>query len=259
MISWPRVPVSPNPRQPTMHAYRVTKSPQFWQRRSGTHRIAKCAMTARPMGRANVYQTGKGRGEWNRSIENRDDEKSALVDENRRIARSLWGGDSMKLVIALNGRDYAIDFSLAGTQVRGTIDGDAFECDAVQVSRGVYSVLIDGFVFDVRVELSADRLRINTVGCEYSGSIHDPRQWRRRDDSAVESQGRQKVTAPMPGKVVRLLVSAGEQVEVSQGLVVVEAMKMQNEVRSPRSGKVEQLLVSEGQAVTAGETLGFII
>ena len=62
----------------------------------------------------------------------------------------------------------------------------------------------------------------------------------------------------MPGKIVRVLVNAGDHVEAGQGLLVVEAMKMQNEVRSPKSGIVERLLVSEGQAVTAGETLGII-
>ena len=59
----------------------------------------------------------------------------------------------------------------------------------------------------------------------------------------------------MPGKVVRLLVKAGDSVEVGQGLLVVEAMKMQNEIRSPKSGSVERVLVAEGQAVNAGEVL----
>jgi biotin carboxyl carrier protein len=59
----------------------------------------------------------------------------------------------------------------------------------------------------------------------------------------------------MPGKVVRVLVKAGDQVEAAQGLLVVEAMKMQNEIRSPKGGTVERVLVKEGQAVNAGEVL----
>jgi biotin carboxyl carrier protein len=59
----------------------------------------------------------------------------------------------------------------------------------------------------------------------------------------------------MPGKVVRLLVKQGDAVQAGQGLMVVEAMKMQNEIRSPKSGKVEKLLATEGQAVNAGEVL----
>jgi biotin carboxyl carrier protein len=62
----------------------------------------------------------------------------------------------------------------------------------------------------------------------------------------------------MAGKVVRLLVKSGDQVEVGQGLLVVEAMKMQNEIRSPKSGTVEKLQVNEGQTVNAGEVLASI-
>jgi biotin carboxyl carrier protein len=74
----------------------------------------------------------------------------------------------------------------------------------------------------------------------------------------VEAEGRQQITAPMAGKVVRLLVKSGEKVEVGQGLLVVEAMKMQNEIRSTKSGTVERLLVQEGQTVNASETLAWI-
>jgi biotin carboxyl carrier protein len=62
----------------------------------------------------------------------------------------------------------------------------------------------------------------------------------------------------MPGKIIRVLVQAGDKVEAGQGLLVVEAMKMQNEIRSPKSGTVERLLVKEGQPVNAGEILAWI-
>jgi len=74
----------------------------------------------------------------------------------------------------------------------------------------------------------------------------------------IESEGSQRVIAPMPGKVVRVLVKVGDAIEVGNGILVVEAMKMQNEVRSPKSGKIERLLVSEGQAVSAGEVLAVV-
>jgi biotin carboxyl carrier protein len=164
----------------------------------------------------------------------------------------------MKLDVTLNANHHAVDASIEANRVRGTIDGNAFEADAVEVSPGIYSVLIEGCAFEVRVEQRAEDLQINTQGREYSAAVRDPRQWLRRNDSALEAQGRQKVIAPMPGKIVRLLVGAGDRVEAGQSVLVVEAMKMQNEVRSPKSGKVEKLFVSEGQAVTAGETLGFI-
>ncbi|HWQ03049.1 MAG TPA: biotin/lipoyl-containing protein, partial [Candidatus Nitrosotenuis sp.] len=75
---------------------------------------------------------------------------------------------------------------------------------------------------------------------------------------ALEAEGRQEILAPMPGKVVRVLVKSGDAVEAGHGLLVVEAMKMQNEIKSPKSGKVERVLVSEGQNVNAGETLAVV-
>ena len=74
----------------------------------------------------------------------------------------------------------------------------------------------------------------------------------------MEAEGRQPIVAPMPGKVIRLLVSAGDEVEAGQGLVVVEAMKMQNEIRSPKRGKVERVVATEGQNVNAGEVLAWV-
>jgi biotin carboxyl carrier protein len=71
----------------------------------------------------------------------------------------------------------------------------------------------------------------------------------------MEAEGRQQIVAPMPGKIVRVLVKAGDRVEAGQGLLVVEAMKMQNEIRSPKSGTVERVLAEESQAVNAGEVL----
>jgi biotin carboxyl carrier protein len=86
----------------------------------------------------------------------------------------------------------------------------------------------------------------------------DPRAWRGRKQGAIEVEGRQEILAPMPGKIVRVLVAVGESVEAGQGLLVVEAMKMQNEIRSPKNGKVERLLAKEGQAVNAGEVLAWV-
>ena len=87
--------------------------------------------------------------------------------------------------------------------------------------------------------------------------IADPRAWRRGRGGSIELEGRQQVAAPMPGKIVRVLVAPGQQVEAGQGLLVIEAMKMQNEIRSPKSGTVEKL-VREGQTVNAGEILAVV-
>jgi biotin carboxyl carrier protein len=138
------------------------------------------------------------------------------------------------------------------------LDGKPIEADIVEVARGIYSVLLAGQSFEVRVDNRPTGLRVNVAGHEFAAEVIDPRQWRRQRGSALETEGRQQVIAPMPGKIVRVLVAAGEIIEAKQGLMVVEAMKMQNEIRSPKRGTVERLMVVEGLTVNAGEVLAII-
>ncbi len=135
------------------------------------------------------------------------------------------------------------------------LDGRTVEADAVEVAPGTYSILLDGQSFEVRVQPAEDGVSISTSGEEFSAQVLDPRAWRGKRGGVLEAEGRQQITAPMPGKVVRVLVAVGDAVEAGQGLLVVEAMKMQNEIRSPKTGKVERLRVTEGQAVNAGDVL----
>jgi biotin carboxyl carrier protein len=166
----------------------------------------------------------------------------------------------MKLHIEFNSRMREVELNGAGSggRWRCGIDGREIEADAVEINPGVFSILIGGEAFEARVEPFAGKLRVHVDEEEYVAAVYDPRRWKRGDGAAIESQGRQQVIAPMPGKVVRVLVKPGEKVEAGQGIVVVEAMKMQNAVRSPKSGRVERVLVAEGQAVNAGEVLAVI-
>ena len=88
----------------------------------------------------------------------------------------------------------------------------------------------------------------------YVVELRDPRHWRRRG-SAIETEGPLEIVAPMPGKVVKVLVAEGEPVERGQGLLVIEAMKMQNELRAPRAGRIERVYMAEGLGVDAGARL----
>jgi biotin carboxyl carrier protein len=139
---------------------------------------------------------------------------------------------------------------------RVSLDGQTINVDAVEIAPNTISILLDGQNFEFSVMQSADgKLKLQTGGKEFSAEVIDPRAWSGRRHGHVETEGRQQVLAPMPGKVVRLLVKAGDHVEAGQGLLVVEAMKMQNEIRSPKSGTVERVLAKEGQPVNAGEIL----
>jgi len=168
----------------------------------------------------------------------------------------------MKLAIEFGEKTRTIEIGSEAAGANGrvlyAVDGRAIEADAIEVAPGTYSILIGGNSFEARVERDGAAMRITVGGHEYAARIHDPRQWRRNRGATAEAEGRQNVIAPMPGKVVRVLVRAGEAVEAGKGVVVVEAMKMQNEVRSPKSGKVERVLISEGQTVAAGEVLAIV-
>jgi biotin carboxyl carrier protein len=140
------------------------------------------------------------------------------------------------------------------------IDGRAIEIDpehleAVrEVEPGVYSVLLDGRSFEVRAIAAPHVLNVETGGRRFAVEVRDPRNASRQSRAATGS-GRQSVAAPMPGKVVRVLVQEGDAVDIGQGLIVVEAMKMQNEMKASRAGRVVEVRVGEGDTVAAGDKL----
>lgn len=143
----------------------------------------------------------------------------------------------------------------AGGEYVCLLDGQPLEAEIIPVSPGVYSVVWEGESFEVRIEATPDGYRAIARGQEFFPRVHDPRRLARRAGAALDAEGRQHITAPMPGKVVKVLVAESSQVEAGQGLIVVEAMKMQNEIRSPKVGVVEKICVSEGASVAVGETL----
>jgi biotin carboxyl carrier protein len=168
----------------------------------------------------------------------------------------------MKNDVLLNGARRSVEVTRSAeepSQLVATIDGRRVEADAAKISPGVYSILLGGRSLEVRVEALVDGMRVRTAGREYRVEIEDLRSWRRSRSGRIDLAGRQQIAAPMAGKVVRVLVAPGQQVETGQGLLVVEAMKMQNEIRSPKTGTVERLLAKEGQAVNSGEVLVVIV
>jgi biotin carboxyl carrier protein len=166
----------------------------------------------------------------------------------------------MKYEIIINGARRSVEFisrTKEAPRVTFTIDGRLLEADAIQISRGAYSILLGGRSLEVTAEETSDGLLLRTNGREFQVELFDPRSWRRGRGAGIELEGRQQLIAPMPGKIVRVLVAAGQQVNAGQGLLVIEAMKMQNEIRSPKSGTVEKL-AQEGQTVNAGEILAIV-
>jgi biotin carboxyl carrier protein len=123
----------------------------------------------------------------------------------------------------------------------------------VEVEPGVYSLLYAGRSYEARI----DGTRVSIGGRSFRAEVLDPRRWNRERNHG-KTEGRQNIVATMPGRVVRVLVSAGDQVEAGQGIVVVEAMKMQNEMKAVRAGRVASLTAVAGATVNAGEILAAI-
>ena len=157
----------------------------------------------------------------------------------------------MKLVVAVDGSDVGeILVEGSGDLVNFTLNGVERTASAIEMEPGVYSVLIDGRSFAARVNGS----EVEISGRKLSIEVSDPRRAVRKSRSGFGA-GRQNISALMPGKLIRLLVSPGEAVEAGQGLVVVEAMKMQNEMKAPKAGTIVEVRVREGATVAAGEVL----
>jgi biotin carboxyl carrier protein len=92
----------------------------------------------------------------------------------------------------------------------------------------------------------------------FAVELRDPRSLRARKGGTVDEKGPRKIVAPMPGRVVRLLVAEQDEVAVGQGIVVVEAMKMQNEIKSPKKGIVKKIVATAGAPVNAGDVLAIV-
>jgi biotin carboxyl carrier protein len=166
----------------------------------------------------------------------------------------------MNYEIVINGAQRRVEFtpSMHGApRVTFTVDGRLVEADAIRISSGAYSIIIGGRSLEVAAEETSSGLLMRVNEREFHVEIIDPRSWRRGGGAGIELEGRQQLIAPMPGKIVRVLVAVGEKVNAGQGLLVIEAMKMQNEIRSPKSGTVEKL-AREGQTVNAGEVLAIV-
>ncbi len=155
----------------------------------------------------------------------------------------------------LEGRRRLLNLERSGDLVWVQLAGKSFEVNVAQLSERSFSLILEGRSYDVTVNPNADGYEVWVDGVSFQVDLHDPRQRSSYSSGRAEAAGPVAVAAPMPGKVVKVLVSRGESVQKGQGLVVVEAMKMQNELLSPKAGKVKRIDVSESQVVSAGEPL----
>lgn len=146
----------------------------------------------------------------------------------------------------------------AGEKWTCKLNGREIPMDAALIQEGVLSILLNGKSYEVKQELIGTETNVVIDHERFSASVRDPRSFRSRQRAGASEHGIKKITAPMPGKVVRILAVIGAQVEAGQSVIVIEAMKMQNELKAPKSGVIKKIAVSEGTAVEAGQSLAEI-
>jgi len=160
--------------------------------------------------------------------------------------------------VNIDGRSHRLELKRVDGGWDCELDGRAVKLDAVLSRPDVLSILIEGKSYEIKRERTATDMHLWVGPVRYGVEIRDPRSLRGRKSSTADEQGMKKLIAAMPGKVVRVLVSEKSEVEVGQGILVVEAMKMQNEMKSPKNGVVIKILAKEGTAVNAGDVLAIV-
>ncbi|HWH80082.1 MAG TPA: biotin/lipoyl-containing protein, partial [Candidatus Binatus sp.] len=168
-----------------------------------------------------------------------------------------WHERIMAFIAKLGEQNFTVEIEETGQSVyRVSVDGNEFLVDGKKTGRTNYSLIVDNRSFEIEVDNSDDDYRVLVDGRSYHVNLVDERRVRvGGNQGGAQLQGRQKVSVPMPGKVIAVLVAEGDQVEKGQGLVIVEAMKMENEVHSPIAGEVKEVKVQPGETVEAGAVL----
>jgi biotin carboxyl carrier protein len=163
----------------------------------------------------------------------------------------------MKYEAEIDGQTLSLELEERDGRVSVVMDGRLYEVEVVRPEAGVYQLFVGDKVYEARVSsVDGETLKINLRGRLFSANIIDRKHRRPGADSGDESQ--KLLVAPMPGKVVRLLLNPGDEVAAGQGVVIVEAMKMQNEIKSPKAGRLLEVRVGEGDTVSANQTLAIV-
>jgi biotin carboxyl carrier protein len=178
----------------------------------------------------------------------------------------------MRYFVSLGQREIGVDVSLgADGRWQATVDGQNVPIDVValsdpsgatgsRTSGALFSFVVDGHVLDLMVETSADGMRFAALSSRGHAEVES--EWSRGAAGATHqgaSDGPEVIRSPMPGRIVRVLVNPEQTIERGAPLVVVEAMKMENELRAARPGRVTEVLVQPGETVEAGARLVVLV
>ena len=167
----------------------------------------------------------------------------------------------VKLKALIGDREQDLSIKLDDGRIAAEVGGRVYDLEVREPEPGSYLFLHGAEVHDCRVTQRAGSKEVFDVsirGRNYAVTIVDPKRLRSGPNSDRHLHGIAEILAPMPGKVVRVQLEAGAAVEKGAGVVVVEAMKMQNEMKSPRAGVVVSINVKAGDTVNAGDILAVV-
>ena len=161
----------------------------------------------------------------------------------------------MRYVATIDGAEHEFDLEeLTGHSLRLKLGDDQFDVDVRPTGHTSFSILVGDRAFDCEVARHTDELIVATRGTATRVTLQDAAR-RVRHAARAHAGGKAELKAMMPGRVVNVLVNVGDKVVAHQGVVVVEAMKMENELKSPKEGTVTTIKVKSGQTVEKGELL----
>jgi biotin carboxyl carrier protein len=165
----------------------------------------------------------------------------------------------LKFRVALEGQNLELQLQRQGNgsdyrYVLEGVEGPSESASVIEIRPGVFSVLLGARSFTVYLSKNRESVETSVGNVRHWLSLSDARD-RRAGARANAASGPMEVRSQMPGKIIKILVAPGAAVTAGQGLMVVEAMKMQNEMKSPKDGVVARIQVCEGATVAAGETL----
>jgi biotin carboxyl carrier protein len=164
----------------------------------------------------------------------------------------------MRLKVELSGVEHSLLIKREGGRVFAEVDGRKYELEVRERGGNEYLLFENVKVYDCRVELLPDIFTVHVRRHGYPIRIIDPKRLRSTESVGRHDHGSVEIVAPMPGKVVRVLVAEGAEVAAGSGILVVEAMKMQNELKTPKGGRVVSIRVDSGATVNAGEVLAVV-
>ena len=164
----------------------------------------------------------------------------------------------MKLQAEVNEIKHSIELDRDGDHVTARVDDRTYVLEASEPETNVYLIKSDGKISEVLVSPQKDPakpIHARIGAAEFEITLIDPKRLRGSATSTDATHGKAEVRTAMPGKIVRVLVSVGLEVQLGDGLIVVEAMKMQNELKSPKDGTVTDVRYAEGDTVNSGDIL----